>query len=165
MVVSFDGVNVRFFFSLPAGQPGTTGTVLNPVIETVNTLSPGSAARASVFSDGSNARYTFSIPRGQDGGMGNTGPAANPVIDPVTTLPTGQSATASVTFDGTNARFSFGIPAGAQGMTGPPADLSSTSNNSNNVSTLGLAVSDPPTQAQVQALASKLDELILALRR
>ena len=68
-------------------------------------------------------------------------------------------------FDGTNARFSFGIPGGAQGMTGPPADLSGTSNNSNSVATLGLAVSDPPTQAQMQAVASKLDELILALRR
>jgi hypothetical protein len=29
---------------------------------------------------------------------------------------------------------------------------------------LGLGVSDPPTQAQVVALANKLDELISALR-
>jgi hypothetical protein len=40
-----------------------------------------------------------------------------------------------------------------------------SSANSNGVATLGLAASDPPTQADVQSIASKLDELILALRR
>ena len=44
-------------------------------------------------------------------------------------------------------------------------DFADTSRNSNAVSTLGLVVSDPPTQAQVQSLADKVDELILALRR
>ena len=33
------------------------------------------------------------------------------------------------------------------------------------VATLGLGVSDPPTQAEVQSIADKLDELINALRR
>jgi hypothetical protein len=37
--------------------------------------------------------------------------------------------------------------------------------NTNTIALLGLTVSDPPTQAEVQALANKLDELILALRR
>ncbi len=36
---------------------------------------------------------------------------------------------------------------------------------SNGVAALGLAVGNPPTQADVQAIASKLDELIGALRR
>ena len=40
-----------------------------------------------------------------------------------------------------------------------------TSSNSNSVSTLGLTVSDPPTQSEVQVLANKLDELINTLRR
>ena len=53
---------------------------------------------------------------------------------------------------------------GIQGLPGP-SDLSGTSNNSNGVAALGLAVSDPPTQAQMQAIANKLDELIAALRR
>ena len=44
-------------------------------------------------------------------------------------------------------------------------DFADTSKNSNGVATLGLVVSDPPTQAQVQSLADKVDELILALRR
>ena len=35
----------------------------------------------------------------------------------------------------------------------------------NGVGTLGLPVSDPPTQGEVQAIADKLDELINALRR
>ena len=43
--------------------------------------------------------------------------------------------------------------------------LPQTSANSNGVSTLGLTVSDPPTQAEVQSVANKLDELINALRR
>jgi hypothetical protein len=33
------------------------------------------------------------------------------------------------------------------------------------VAQFGLAVSDPPTQMEMQALASKPDELIAALRR
>ena len=44
-------------------------------------------------------------------------------------------------------------------------DFADTSKNSNGVATLGLVVSDPPTQAQVQSLADKMDELVLALRR
>jgi len=39
------------------------------------------------------------------------------------------------------------------------------SGNSNGVAFLNLTVSDPPTQAEVQALANKLDELIQAQRR
>jgi hypothetical protein len=43
--------------------------------------------------------------------------------------------------------------------------LSQTSSNTNGVSTLGLAVSDPPSQGEMQLIANKLDELISALRR
>ena len=45
------------------------------------------------------------------------------------------------------------------------AGIGSTSANSNAVGTLGMAVSDPPTQGEVQAIADKLDELINTLRR
>jgi hypothetical protein len=45
------------------------------------------------------------------------------------------------------------------------AAIGSTSANSNAVGTLGMAVSDPPTQGEVQAIADKLDEPINALRR
>jgi len=37
--------------------------------------------------------------------------------------------------------------------------------NSNSVGSLNLTVSDPPTQAEMQGIADKLDELITALRR
>ena len=44
-------------------------------------------------------------------------------------------------------------------------EIAGTSANSNAVAVLSMGVSDPPTQAEVQALADKLDELINALRR
>jgi hypothetical protein len=37
--------------------------------------------------------------------------------------------------------------------------------NPGGVAVLGLTVSNPPTQAEVQAVANKLDELLAALRR
>ena len=40
-----------------------------------------------------------------------------------------------------------------------------SSANSNGVVLLSLTVSDPPTQSEVQSIATKLDELIAALRR
>lgn len=43
--------------------------------------------------------------------------------------------------------------------------IAGTSANSNAVNTLFLSISDPPTQAEVQQIAMKLDELINALRR
>jgi hypothetical protein len=45
------------------------------------------------------------------------------------------------------------------------AEIGGTSANSNAAGTPGMAVSDPPTQGEVQAIADKLDEWINALRR
>ncbi len=67
-------------------------------------------------------------------------------------------------------------PQGPEGPAGAPGEvttgqlnsaISTTSANSNTVSQLGagFTVSDPPTQAEVQQIAAKLDELIAALRR
>ena len=59
-------------------------------------------------------------------------------------------------------------------IAGPPGEVSNaqlanaiggTARNPSGVSALGLAVSDPPAQAEVQALAAKVDELLAALRR
>ena len=93
------------------------------------------------------------------------------MVDGVTTLGPGDPATVSVNFIPDTVHFSFGIPRGADG---PPGEVTAqqlalaiagTSSNSNTVGTLGIVVSDPPTQAEVQAVANKLDELILTLRR
>lgn len=45
------------------------------------------------------------------------------------------------------------------------AAISGTSANSNAVATLGLVVSNPPTQSEMQQILNKVDELILTLRR
>ena len=45
------------------------------------------------------------------------------------------------------------------------ADLAGTANNIPGVATLGLSISDPPQQSEVQPLADKVDELINTLRR
>jgi hypothetical protein len=68
----------------------------------------------------------------------------------------------------------FPMPAGPAGPQGPQGEVSAadlsfafgaTSANTNGVQLLGLTVSDPPTQSEMQAIANKLDELITALRR
>ena len=43
--------------------------------------------------------------------------------------------------------------------------ISTTSANTNAVEQLGMTVSGPPTQSEMQTIANKLDELIAALRR
>ena len=130
------------------------------------------------------------IPAGPQGPQGATGPPfANAVVDGVSTLNPGDPATVGTSFDGADVHFDFGIPRGATGADGPPgpqgpqgndgpqgptgevsnaalaAAIAGTSNNTNAVALLGLVVSDPPTQAEVQAVASKLDEMISAMRR
>jgi hypothetical protein len=103
------------------------------------------------------------------------------VVDSVTTLPPGSQAVVAVSVAGTELHLSFSLPQGTVGATGDqgPAGevsqsdlgnaitgvLSQTSSNTNGVSTLGLAVSDPPSQGEMQLIANKLDELISALRR
>jgi hypothetical protein len=67
-------------------------------------------------------------------------------------------------------------PPGADGQPGPQGPMgdivnavnnaiAGTSNNSNSISILDMTVSDPPTQMEVQNIASRVDALILALRR
>jgi hypothetical protein len=166
------------------GATGGTGPVgpafTSFVVDSVTTLDPAQPATVTAVFDGTNVKLAFGIPRGQTGvggpqgitgATGATGPAFTSfAVDAVDTLPPGNQATVTTSFDGTTVRFAFGIPQGAQGLQGiqglpGPSDLSGTSSNSNGVAVLGLAVSDPPTQAEMQAIANKLDELIGALRR
>jgi len=128
--------------------------------------------------------WVFNIPRGFTGNDGCTGaqgpPFANALVDSVTTLNPSENATVQTSFEDNNVRFQFGIPRGqngndgGMGQQGQPGEVTSvqlssaingTSNNSNAVNTLAMTVSDPPSVGDVQAIAAKLDELILVLRR
>jgi hypothetical protein len=97
-------------------------------------------------------------------------------VDSTNTGAPGNPATAGVTLSAGVLHFDFTtIPAGQDGevtqaqlsndlANNSNYDLSQamavSSNNSNGVSLLGVSVSDPPTQAEVQSIANKLDELI-----
>jgi hypothetical protein len=148
------GNTLHFTFGIPRGQEGLPG------------------------SNGSDGAQGVPGIQGQQGAQGP--PFANAVVDSVTTLNPGDPATVTVSFDGVNVHFSYGIPKGTNGSNGsdgaqgPPGEVTNvalagaingTSSNSNAVATLGLVVSDPPTQPEMQSLANKVDELILALRR
>ena len=123
-------------------------------------------------------------PLGATGATGEPGPPfASAVVDGVTTLNAGENATAATTFDGSNVHFTFAIPRGTNGSDGAngtngadgaPGEVTAaalataiagTSANSNAVATLDTSFSDPPTQAECEALRAKLNEVILALRR
>ncbi|MEQ1749954.1 MAG: hypothetical protein ABL974_11055 [Prosthecobacter sp.] len=140
--------------------------------------------RGDAGTQGQNGADGGAGPQGEPGSQGEPGaqgpPFANAVVDAVTTLNPGDPATVTVSFDGVNVHFTFGLPAGqngsngSDGAQGPPGEvtnvalagaISSTSSNSNAVTTLGIVVSDPPTQPEMQSLANKVDELLLALRR
>ncbi|MFN0075461.1 MAG: hypothetical protein ACKVY0_03190 [Prosthecobacter sp.] len=159
----------------------------NFIVDGVNMLNPTDPASAQATFDGSAVRMIFNLPRGFTGNDGGTGaqgepgpqgpPFTNFVVDGVSTLNPGDPATVNVSFDGTAVRLSFGIPRGQEGQAGQqgaPGEVTNaqlttaingTSSNSNAVAALGMTVSDPPTQSEMQQIADKMDELILALRR
>jgi len=83
-------------------------------------------------------------PQGNDGSAGATGPQGSP---------------GDVSMGQLNDAMNNAI------ATATAAAAANSATNVNGMATLNLMVSDPPTQADVQALANKLDELILALRR
>ena len=107
-------------------------------IDSVTTGNPGDPASVSVNVIGSTLGFSFSLPRGQEGVAGQAG------------------SNGSDGGQGPMGEVSNAALAGA---------INGTSSNSNAVTTMGLVVSDPPTQAEMQSLANKMDELILALRR
>lgn len=162
-------------------------------VDAVDTVDPGTPAAVVLTVNGNTLNFSFTIPSGANGADGingsngaDGGSVTGAVMDSVTTMNPGDPATAGVTWDGANVRFTLGIPRGNDGVNGndgtngsdggvgPPGEVTSsqlntaidgTSDNSNNVTMLGLTVSDPPTQGEMQDIANKLDELILALRR
>ena len=111
-------------------------------------------------------------PPGPEGPAGPQGPAFSSVqIASVTTGAPGTPAAAQVNTFGNNVELSFTIPAGEAGAPGEvtnaalSAEIAGTARNPNTVAPLGLAISDPPTQAEMQQIATKLDEVLAALSR
>ncbi|MFM2169648.1 MAG: hypothetical protein RIS79_4019 [Verrucomicrobiota bacterium] len=81
--VNVSGGTLHFSFSIPQGNDGAQGQqgndgpqgppFANAVVDSVNTLPPGSPATVGVSFDGSNVRFTFGIPQGNDGPTGAAG--------------------------------------------------------------------------------------------
>jgi|UniRef100_UPI003784C669 hypothetical protein len=160
-------------------------TIGSATVDGVSTLPPGNSAAVNVSASGGMLHFTFGIPQGIEGPQGIAGPPfASAVVDSVTTLPPGTSAAVSVSYDGSNVHFTFAIPhgqdgpQGIQGYQGLPGEvtlsqldnaitgvLNVSSNNSSGVNTLNQPADANYNQAQMQDVLSKLDELILALRR
>ena len=162
-------------------------TVTAVQVDSTNTLPPGTPANASVSVVGNTLHFSFDLPQGNDGAAGSDGgpgadgpqgpPFAQAVVDAVNTLEPWESATVDASFDGSDVRFTFGIPRGndgSNGADGMPGEVSqqqlddaiaNTSANSDGVSTLDIFINDPPTQAEVQDVVNKINELIVALRR
>jgi hypothetical protein len=93
------------------------------------------------------------------------------VVDAVNTLPAGDPAEVSVSVTGGVLHLSFGIP---MGQSGPPGEVSladmnaaiaTTSSNSNAVTMLSQVADAEYSQTQMQSLFTKVDELLMALRR
>ncbi|MDZ4405570.1 hypothetical protein [Prosthecobacter sp.] len=153
-------------------------------VDAVTTVNPGDPAVVTLSVADGTLHISFQIPHGNDGSTGP--PFTNFIVDGVTTLNPGEPATASASYDGTAVRLNFALPRGSDGTNGSngtngsdggqgapgevslqqlTAAIATTSSNSNNVATLGMPVSDPPTQSEVQQIANKMDELIVMLRR
>lgn len=119
-----------------------------------------------------------SIPQGPPGPEGPQGlpgeqgpPFASALVDSVITLPPGENATVTVTFDWTNVHFTFAIPRGADGAPGEvtiaqlDSAIAATARNPTGVSPLTQSISDPPTQAEVQAIQDAYNALLGAVVR
>ena len=112
------------------------------------------------------------IPAGPAGPAGPQGPAFSSIqIGSVTTGTPGSPAGAQVNVFGSNVELSFTIPAGDMGAPGEVSnatlagEISGTARNPNSVAPIPFTVSNPPTQAELQAVVDKVNELIASLQR
>ena len=143
-------------------------TITGAVVDGVTTVGPGEPAEVVAELVGGVLHLSFDVPQGAEGGQGPQG-------EPGPQGETGEQGPAG----------DPGGPQGPEGPQGPPGEVSQaalddavaglsggiadavsgSSANSDGVALLGLVVSDPPTQGEVQAVVDKVDELIMALRR
>ncbi len=141
----------------PQGEAGSQGEAgpqgppfAHAVVDGVHTLDPGSPANVTVSYDGSEVHFTFAIPRGDPGNQGEAGAEG----------PTGATGAPG--------------PEGPQGPPGEPGEVSlaqltvaidETAQNPAGVGPFTGSFSNPPTQAQMQAFASYVETLRVALVR
>ncbi len=109
------------------------------------------------------------IPAGPAGPPGP--PFASIQIGSVTTGTPGSPAGAQVNVFGSNVELSFTIPAGDTGPSGEVSnatltgEIAGTARNPNTVALLGITISDPPTQNELEQVVAKVNELITSLAR
>ncbi len=148
-------------------------SITSAQVGSVTTGNPGDPATVGVSVVGGTLFLTFSIPRGDVGATGEQGPPfAQCVVDGVTTLDPGEPATVDVTFDATVVHFTFAIPRGSDGAAGEVTTaqldtaIGGTSSNTNSVGTIDTPFgNDPATQADMEFMRAKFNELVLAGRR
>jgi hypothetical protein len=132
-------------------------TLNNAQVDATNTLPPGDPANVTLTVNGNTLHFTFDIPTGDQGPQGEQGPQGD-------TGPEGPQGA-----DGTP-----GGPPGPEGPPGPPGEvtlqqltdeIATTAQNPTAISPLNLPISDPPTQSEVEAIVTQLNDLLLALQR
>jgi hypothetical protein len=129
-------------------------TLTNAQIDATNTLPPGNPANVTLTTIGSTLHFTFDIPTGDTGPEGPQGAEGPQGPDG----PQGPS----------------GGPPGPEGPQGPPGEvtlqqltdeIATTALNPTNITPLNLPISDPPTQSEVEAILTHLNDLITTLTR
>ena len=105
----------------PTGPQGQTGATPDLQIGTVSTLSPGSAATASITGTPEEPILNLGIPEGEQGEVGAT---PDLQIGTVSTLPAGSAATAAISGTPEEPILNLGIPEGEQGVIGPTPEFS-----------------------------------------
>jgi len=151
------------------GSDGGQGPAGNDGRSVVNVRDSGDGRAIVDMSDGS-SYGPFTVAGGPQGPQGNNGVDGRSI----TNVRDNGDSTLTVEMSDGSAYGPFPMPAGPAGPQGQPGEVSAadlsfafgaTSANTNGVQLLGLTVSDPPTQSEMQAIANKMDELIAAMRR
>jgi len=157
----------------PTGPQGPAGADGRSI---VNVYDDGSGRAIVQMSDGT-TYGPFAIASGPVGPQGDPGPQG-PEGRYVSGVADDGVGRAIIQMSDGSTYGPFTVATGPQGAQGPAGEvttsalndaisaaLAATSANSNGIPILDMTVSDPPTQMEMQTIATRLDQLILALRR
>ena len=147
-------------------------TITAAQVDGVSTVPAGDPAAVVVTVTGNTLRFTFEIPQGEKGDQGDQGPQGDAGPDGPPGTPGGPPGPEGP--QGPEGPPGPEGPQGADGPQGPMGEVSAadlacaidgTALNPAGLTTLSQSISNPPTQAQVQAIQGKVNELITALQR